>query len=471
MNLQCSAAQSGAPADIAASDREPVLPDTPILNSDGSELPFDATTGTGTLPCGKHHGQDPVLRAPDRHDRHHVLPAATDAEGKPSRRRERSAAGHPEADADHVRHLRLHVPAGLTAVLDDIQPLADRPAVHAASRPAISGPTRSSGGSPSSERRTRTSPRSPVSWPGCRSAPAGRRAARRPRSRTRGRSRATVAPADAQQGPAPQGPRPNTGRAKAGARPSAAVARPRRGRRRPRRADDPTRTRQKRGGGSDGSGQTEKRAASVEEAVEAALQELGVSEQEARIDVLQEPKGGFLGMGSQEAVVRVSVVAPERGRGRPRGASRRGRGLRGRAPRDRWRSTPSPSPISAVTRCTWTSSTSDEDDMALLIGRHGQTLDAIQELTRMAVGRAPRRADPGHRRRRGLPQAPGVAWLAGQAPEVAERVPEVRPRGGARADEPLRAEARPRCGGGDRRRRELQPGEEPDRSSWSAKSA
>ena len=28
-----------------------------------------------------------------------------------------------------------------------------------------------------------------------------------------------------------------------------------------------------------------------------------------------------------------------------------------------------------------------EDDMALLIGRHGQTLEAIQELTRMVVGR------------------------------------------------------------------------------------
>jgi YidC/Oxa1 family membrane protein insertase len=52
MNLQCSAAQSGSPADIAASDREPVLPDTPILNADGSELPFDATTGSGTIPCG-----------------------------------------------------------------------------------------------------------------------------------------------------------------------------------------------------------------------------------------------------------------------------------------------------------------------------------------------------------------------------------------------------------------------------------
>jgi YidC/Oxa1 family membrane protein insertase len=52
MNLQCSAAQSGSPADISGSDREQVLPDTPILNSDGSELPFDANTGTGTIPCG-----------------------------------------------------------------------------------------------------------------------------------------------------------------------------------------------------------------------------------------------------------------------------------------------------------------------------------------------------------------------------------------------------------------------------------
>jgi spoIIIJ-associated protein len=29
----------------------------------------------------------------------------------------------------------------------------------------------------------------------------------------------------------------------------------------------------------------------------------------------------------------------------------------------------------------------DEDDLALLIGRHGQTLEAVQELTRLVVGR------------------------------------------------------------------------------------
>jgi YidC/Oxa1 family membrane protein insertase len=52
MNLQCSAAQSGKPAPVTATDREPVTPDTPIVNSDGQPLPFDASTGSGTIPCG-----------------------------------------------------------------------------------------------------------------------------------------------------------------------------------------------------------------------------------------------------------------------------------------------------------------------------------------------------------------------------------------------------------------------------------
>ncbi len=52
MNLQCSASQSGTQAKIAASDRGQVQPNIPILDADGNPLPFDATTGTGDLPCG-----------------------------------------------------------------------------------------------------------------------------------------------------------------------------------------------------------------------------------------------------------------------------------------------------------------------------------------------------------------------------------------------------------------------------------
>ena len=53
VNLQCSAAQSGTSASVGGTDRNPVKTNTPILQSDGkTPLPFEATTGDGTLPCG-----------------------------------------------------------------------------------------------------------------------------------------------------------------------------------------------------------------------------------------------------------------------------------------------------------------------------------------------------------------------------------------------------------------------------------
>ncbi|HEY1332545.1 MAG TPA: RNA-binding cell elongation regulator Jag/EloR [Actinomycetota bacterium] len=56
--------------------------------------------------------------------------------------------------------------------------------------------------------------------------------------------------------------------------------------------------------------EVEKSAPTVEEAIEAALTELGVSEQEARIEVVQEPRSGIVGIGAQPAVVRVRSAAP-----------------------------------------------------------------------------------------------------------------------------------------------------------------
>jgi len=57
--------------------------------------------------------------------------------------------------------------------------------------------------------------------------------------------------------------------------------------------------------GATGVREVEKRAGSVEEAVGAALADLGISEDAAIVEVVQEPKGGFLGVGGHEAVVRV----------------------------------------------------------------------------------------------------------------------------------------------------------------------
>lgn len=78
----------------------------------------------------------------------------------------------------------------------------------------------------------------------------------------------------------------------------------------------------------------------VEIATRAALEELGIeSEDRAEVQVLQEPRRGFLGRGSKEAIVRVTV-RPRRarrrrgGRGRSRGQGRR-QGGSGRSPQKR----------------------------------------------------------------------------------------------------------------------------------------
>jgi spoIIIJ-associated protein len=131
---------------------------------------------------------------------------------------------------------------------------------------------------------------------------------------------------------------------------------------------------------------TEKAAPTVEEAVEAALAELGVTEQEARIEVLQEARGGFLGVGSQEAIVRVSVrsedVDVEDLEEQADAAADFVDELLARMDID---ATAEPAEHGGHMYVDIVGD--DEDDMALLIGRHGQTLEAIQELTRLVVGR------------------------------------------------------------------------------------
>jgi spoIIIJ-associated protein len=130
----------------------------------------------------------------------------------------------------------------------------------------------------------------------------------------------------------------------------------------------------------------EKQAPSVEEAIEAALDELGVTEQEARIEIVQEPRSGVLGIGSQPAIVRVTRRATE--------VAIDDLEDQADAAADFLEELLGLMGLDAVAEPTVQGSHmyvdiqgSDEDDLALLIGRHGQTLDAIQELTRLVVGR------------------------------------------------------------------------------------
>ena len=139
----------------------------------------------------------------------------------------------------------------------------------------------------------------------------------------------------------------------------------------------------------------ERSAQSVEEAVEAALAELGASEQEVLVQIVQEPRSGFLGVGGQEAIVRVRL----KGAGAAASADAEeldeqadvGAGfLEGLLERLGLEADVEPALRDGtmyldVLGVVGDDEEQSDDDMALLIGRHGQTLDAIQELTRMVV--------------------------------------------------------------------------------------
>jgi spoIIIJ-associated protein len=130
-------------------------------------------------------------------------------------------------------------------------------------------------------------------------------------------------------------------------------------------------------------------APSVEDAVEAALGELGLSEQEADVEVVQEPRSGLFGVGAQEAVVLV----------RPR--VRREEDLSeqdleeqsevaadfldGMLERMGIQASVEPNLEDGTMYVDVIGPEPDDEDMGLLIGRHGLTLEAVQELTRVVV--------------------------------------------------------------------------------------
>ncbi len=131
-------------------------------------------------------------------------------------------------------------------------------------------------------------------------------------------------------------------------------------------------------------------APSVEEALEAALGELGLSEQEADVEVVQEPRAGVFGVGAQEAIVVV------RARAKPGGdvseddledqAEIAAEFLEGMLERMGIVATVVPALEDGTMYVDVIGPEPDDEDMGLLIGRHGQTLEAIQELTRVVIG-------------------------------------------------------------------------------------
>jgi spoIIIJ-associated protein len=133
--------------------------------------------------------------------------------------------------------------------------------------------------------------------------------------------------------------------------------------------------------------EVERSAASVEEAVDAALSELGASEQEVDVRVVQEPRSGFLGIGSQQAVVRVrrragaEEISEDELDDQADIAADFMEGLLDRLGLDADVETNLEDGTMYVD--VW----GDGEDMGVLIGRHGATLDAMQEIVRAVVQR------------------------------------------------------------------------------------
>lgn len=128
--------------------------------------------------------------------------------------------------------------------------------------------------------------------------------------------------------------------------------------------------------------QVERSGATVDEAVESALDELGAARGDVTITVLNEASDGG------EARVRVSVNANDRE------ASPDDIEAQADAIADFVDELLAKMEIDAIAEPNQQGDQmyvdivdGPEDDMSLLIGRHGQTLDAIQELARMAIGR------------------------------------------------------------------------------------
>ena len=137
----------------------------------------------------------------------------------------------------------------------------------------------------------------------------------------------------------------------------------------------------------------ERSAESVEEAIEAALAELGISEQEAQVEIVQEGRSGFLGLAAQPAIVRVrsTSAAPRGGPPQERSSEELERQLAvagefvaGLLERMGLQADVEPGVVDGAAYVdVW--GREDGDDVGILIGRRGHTLESLQELVRSVV--------------------------------------------------------------------------------------
>lgn len=147
----------------------------------------------------------------------------------------------------------------------------------------------------------------------------------------------------------------------------------------------------------------EKTGKTVDEAVEAALADLGVSREQIEYEILDEPSKGLFGfLGGKPARVRVTMI--EAAAETPAAAPRRERAERPVAVVDAAKAEAAVAAAKAFLQSVFKAMKLDVkiekmthedhvvlnlrgDDLGVLIGKHGQTLDALQYLTSLAAHR------------------------------------------------------------------------------------
>ncbi len=126
----------------------------------------------------------------------------------------------------------------------------------------------------------------------------------------------------------------------------------------------------------------------VEEAIDSALQQLGRTRDQVEITVLNKGKSGFLGMGAEEAVVRVVPLAAASEGSNPAKVARE-------ALEELLRKMKLNARVDLVSDADVEESPESEtqpvtlevkgDDLGILIGRRGETLAALQYVVRLIV--------------------------------------------------------------------------------------
>jgi len=127
-------------------------------------------------------------------------------------------------------------------------------------------------------------------------------------------------------------------------------------------------------------------AKTVEEAIQLALEQLGVSQKEVEVTVIKEGKAGILGLGGEEAVVRVTPLAdvPEKEGDIPQRAKEVLENLIAAMGVEASVVVKAESGVGGESTGTTTLDI-EGDDLGILIGRRGQTLASLQYIVRLIM--------------------------------------------------------------------------------------